>query len=132
MKESSTVHVRTFVRTRVPRVPYAAITSAILGPTYEISIVLAGATRAQDANKRTRGKDYVPNVLALPLSPHSGEVILTPAVAKEEAIDFGHTYPQHLTYLFIHACLHLQGMDHGAAMERAERKFLAQFSTRKD
>ena len=54
------------------------------------------------------------NVLAFPLSKTSGEIL----ICKEAAAPFS------VGYLFIHGCLHLRGLRHGATMEREERRLL--------
>lgn len=69
--------------------------------------------------KKTPAKK-VSNVLAFPLSPTSGEIL----ICKQKAKPF--TVP----YLFIHGCLHLKGLVHGATMEREERRFLKRFGFR--
>lgn len=119
--------VRSYVRGNVPRVSFAKIAEAILGKSYELSIILAGDTRARAINMRHRKKDYVPNVLAFPLTKNSGEIVLNPHISKKEAPKYNHSEKQHLTFLFIHACLHLKGLDHGVQMEKEERRYLKRF-----
>ena len=41
-----------------------------------------------------------------------------------DAESFGHTYLEHIAFLFIHGCLHLKGDVHGDAMEREEERLL--------
>lgn len=106
---------------------YAAIKDAVLGTRYELSLVFVGRARAQALNKATRGKDYVPNVLSFPLTETSGEIYITPSVAKDEASKFNMRPNTYIAYLFIHGLLHLKGYDHGEKMERLEEKYLAAF-----
>jgi rRNA maturation RNase YbeY len=54
--------------------------------------------------------------------------VLNPRRSAKESRKYGHSEQEHLTYLFIHACLHLKGLDHGEAMEREEQKYLKQFA----
>lgn len=96
----------------------------ILGSTYELSLVFADASFAQQLNVSSRGKDYTPNVLSFPLTSTSGEIYICPAVALLEAGTYEHAPIEHLAYLFIHGCLHLTGLDHGKEMDRLEQHYL--------
>lgn len=101
---------------------------AILGSSYELSVRFVGATAARTYNQTYRNRDYIPDVLAFPLDATVGQIILTPATISKKAPSFTMTARQYTGYLFIHACLHLQGYEHGRSMERAEKKYCAQFS----
>ena len=78
----------------------------------------AAMRRAMKYKKKPEKK--VSNVLAFPLSKKSGEIL----ICKEA------TAPYTVAYLFIHGCLHLRGMRHGATMERIERHYLKRFGFR--
>ncbi len=119
--------VLTHTRGTYPRVSFCTIAEEILGAHYELSVVLAGDTRARTLNVLHRKKNYIPNVLAFPLHARAGEIILNPNKAVREAPQYGHTPRTHLTFLFIHACLHLKGMDHSPRMEKLEKDYLARF-----
>jgi len=110
-----------------PAIPFHTIKDDILGKSYELSLALIGEARARDINRRSRQKEYAPNVLSFALGRGAGEIYLTPAVARREAKRFGHTERQHLTFLYIHGLLHLKGYDHGLKMERLEEKYLAKY-----
>lgn len=114
-----------------PKLPYAEMQTAILGSSYNASLVFIGAKRAKQLNQTTRGKSYVPNVLSFPLTPKMGEIYITPAIAKVEAPKFGLSPKSYIGYLFIHGCLHLKGLDHGPTMDRLEAKYLKQFNLTK-
>lgn len=111
-----------------PRLPYEKIKNDILGDSYELSLVFVGEKRGAHINKKTRGKTYSPNVLSFPFSRTSGEIFITPVVAKREARGFGHSYSKHVLYLFIHGLLHLRGLDHGAKMDGLEERYLKKYS----
>ena len=113
-----------------PRLPYEKMAATILGKNYEVSLVFLGEQRAQTLNKTTRNKPYHPNVLPLPLTTAVGEIYLTPQVAKREAKQHSLSYTQYIGYLFIHGCLHLKGLDHGARMDTLEAKYCKQFKIR--
>jgi len=126
--------IRNFTR-RVPArgVPFSRIAEAVL-PGWDISLVFAGERRAQNLNIALRGKDYVPNVLSYETggprpkaAAGSGEIIICPAVARQQAPAYGMPYADFVAYLFIHGLLHLKGYPHGATMEKYERGNLARF-----
>jgi probable rRNA maturation factor len=124
---ATTVDIRNFTRRApAPGVPFLKIAEAVL-PGWEISLVFAGPARAQQLNVALRNKDYVPNVLSYETGKKSGEIIICPSVAKEQAPDYGMSYKHFMAYLFIHGLLHLKGHPHGATMEGKERTFLARF-----
>ncbi len=114
-------------RTRLPSLPLKKIKSAILGPTYELSVVIVGDARSQALSRRYHHKDAPANVLSFPLSNHEGELFLNPRAARRECARFGTSYERHLMYLVIHGLLHLKGLRHGSTMSQAERKFLRRF-----
>lgn len=123
------VHISKSARA-FPTLPYEAMKNAVLGKGYELSLTFIGATRAQRLNKKHRNASYVPNVLSFPLSKVVGEIYIAPCVAKREAKKFSLTPKGYIGYLFIHGLLHLKGYPHGDTMEKAEKKYCAQFSLR--
>ena len=110
-----------------PTLPYEKIKDDILGASYTLSLAFIGGTRAQSLNKKYRGKEYVPNVLSFPLDTKIGEIFITPTIAKKEALRFDMTHKGYVGFLFIHACLHLKGLDHGDVMEKAEKKYCKKY-----
>lgn len=93
---------------------FKKLKSEILGKSYELSSVFASDALMRRLNRTYRGKSKAANVLAFPLSKKSGEIFINLSRAK----------PFGAKHLFIHACLHLKGMKHGATMEQAEKKLL--------
>jgi rRNA maturation RNase YbeY len=123
----TTLDTRNFTRRApAPGVPFIKIADAIL-PGWDISLVFAGETRAQQLNVALRGKDYIPNVLSYETGAKSGEIIICPAVAKKQAPEYGLSCKEFIAYLFIHGLLHLKGHPHGATMERYERVHMVRF-----
>lgn len=108
-------------------IKFKAIKDDVLGSSYQLSLNLVGEKRARAVNQKSRNKTYVPNVLSFPLGKNTGEIYLTPMVAKREAKSFGHSFKKHLTFLYIHGLLHLKGLDHGAKMESLEEKYLKKY-----
>ncbi len=116
------------VNTYPKQLPFAAIKTAILGATYDLSLAFIGEKRAATLNQKYRNKSYTPNVLSFPLTEKVGEIFICPAVAKREAASFSLSAEGYVAYLFIHGCLHLKGHDHGDTMDKLERKYLKAFA----
>lgn len=110
-----------------PKLSYEKMKDEILGKNYNLSLVFVGTKRGREINIKTRGKTYSPNVLSFPFSSKEGEMFISPIVAKREAHQYGHTYKQHVTFLFIHGLLHLKGLDHGRKMESLEQRYFAKY-----
>ena len=125
------LNVRNFTRrkadTKIVHFPYEKIAKAIL-PTWDISLVFAGTTRAQNLNVVLRNKSYVPNVLSYESGKKSGEIIICLPVAKRQARSYGLSYPHFVIFLLIHGLLHLKGLPHSTTMEQHERTFLKRFT----
>ena len=120
----STLDTRNFTRSKAPVFPFARALEEVL-PGWELSLVFAGEQRAQSLNKKLRDKDYIPNVLSFEVGRKSGEIIISPAIAKKQAPLYDFTYPHMIGFLFIHGLLHLKGMSHSATMDRKEREILS-------
>jgi len=112
----------------VPSLPYEAIKESILGKSYTLSLSFIGTTRAQRLNREHRKANYIPNVLSFPLAAHTGEIYITPIVARREAKKFNMTPRGYVGLLFIHGLLHLKGHLHGATMEKAEKKYISMYT----
>lgn len=116
--------IKTTVRGKVPRLPFGEIAERILGPHYSLSLVICGDALSRRLNTEYRKKTYKPNVLSFPLSKTEGEIILNVRKAEREAHVGGIRIHERLAFLFIHACLHLKGHDHGNAMDTLEQKHM--------
>lgn len=111
-----------------PKLPYEEMKNDILGKQYELSLNFIGATRAQALNKQYRNATYIPNVLSFPLDTKTGEIYITPLVARKEAHKFDMTPNGYMGFLFIHGLLHLKGHLHGATMEKAEKRYISKYN----
>ncbi|MDB5266475.1 MAG: hypothetical protein JWN89_290 [Parcubacteria group bacterium] len=98
-------------------IPFEEIKNAILGKSYELSLVFCGDALSHRLNLTYRQKDKPTNVLSFPLTKDSGEIFIHLKLAKNE-----------VGFLFVHGLLHLKGMEHGATMEKAEQKFRKKFN----
>ena len=112
----------------VPRLPYAKIARKILGKSYELSIVICDNKLARSLNRTHRKKGYAANVLSFPLDSDEGEIFLNTEAAAQEAQRFDVSFRSRLLLLFVHACLHLNGLKHGKKMNLLEGRFVRQFS----
>ena len=112
---------------RIPILPFVDIKEAILGKNYELSLVFPTLDQSQELHLQWKKKSGPVNILSFPLDETSGEIILTLSQARREAKKYGRGYHNHLIFLFIHGCLHLKGMTHGAKMEQQEGIFYEQF-----
>lgn len=121
------VSVRTTIRGPVPRIAFEEIARDILGPKYELSLVICGDELARRMNKEYRGKAYRPNVLSFPISKAEGEIFLNIRCAARESKKYSIMLRKRLALLFVHGCFHLKGLDHGAKMEREEQRILQRF-----
>lgn len=120
--------IRSGTRGKVPRVPFEAIAHAIFPKEYELSLVICGDALGRKMNRLYRKKNYAPNVLSFPLDASGGEMFLNARVAEREARKYDTSFKKRLTFLFIHGCLHLKGMEHGQAMEERERILQKRFA----
>lgn len=113
---------------RIPNLPFVNIKEDILGKKYELSLLFPTDKLSKELHLRWKKKPDPVNVLSFPLDTDEGEIILTLNKARIEAKKYDHSYPNHIIFLFIHACLHLKGMTHGAKMEKEERKYYKKHS----
>ena len=103
------------------------IKNKVLGEKYHLSLVFATKVVMKKFNKKYRHKDYLPNVLAFPLSKNEGEVFISLDEAKKQAPDFDMSFKKFTVFVFIHALLHLKGRAHSSRMESEERRILKFF-----
>jgi len=106
---------------------FELIKKAVLGSKYELSFVYISAKKIQELNKTYRKINKPTDILSFPLSKTSGEIFICKPEAKKMMAEFGRTYNNFLTFLFIHGLVHLKGYDHGPEMEKIEAKFRKKF-----
>jgi probable rRNA maturation factor len=108
---------------RLPRLPFLEMKNDILKKNYCLSLAFVGKKDSAEINKQYKGRDKSANVLSFPLRRNEGEIVLCPAVVREEAKSFGKSFRHFLGFLVIHGMLHLKGMTHGSRMEATEKKY---------
>jgi len=114
-------------KSTLPSVPFVNIKNTVLGKDYSLSLVFIGKKKSLELNFSYRGKNNPTNILSFSLNKNTGEIFITPALAKKEAKSFGRQTSNFIAFLFIHGLLHLKGMEHGSRMERVEAKLRKQF-----
>ena len=105
-------------------IPFTHLKNNVLGRNFELSLVFADNSLSRRLNRTYRGYDKSTNVLSFLLSEKSGEIFIDLVTAKREAKSFGMTFTNFVKFLYIHALLHLNGMEHGDTMEKRELKLL--------
>ena len=108
----------------------------------ELSVTFVTNERIQEINKEYRNKDLPTDVISFAMeelgegeTPFSvegmprilGDIIISLAKAKEQAVDYGHSSLRELGFLAVHGFLHLLGYDH--EVEEDEKKM---FGRQKD
>jgi probable rRNA maturation factor len=126
MSETNT-NITNRTKGKLPRLPFSDIKDAVLGKTYELSVVFIGEKRSRTLNNTYRQKDKPTNVLSFSLEKNTGEIFITPTKARREAKQFGRTTDNFIAFLLIHGLCHLKGMEHGSTMEKMEEKICKKF-----
>lgn len=128
MQTESLIDIRHTVKSGVPSLPYAKMAQTILGNDYSLSLVICGDVLSRRINRINRHKEYIPNVLSLPIDKKEGEIFLNIRKAAREARVAGVSVREQSAFLFIHGLLHLAGYQHGRTMEDAEQEYLRAFA----
>ena len=102
-----------------------------LEDNYEVSITFVDRKEIHNLNKEFRGVDRPTDVLSFPLDdeiliPNEdimlGDIVICLDVAKDQAIEFGHSLRREVMYLTCHSTLHLLGYDHMEEDEKREMR----------
>lgn len=125
-----TVFVTKTTNGKLPGLPFERMKNAVLGETYELSLVFAGNHRMHSLNKKYRRKNYKPNTLSFSLTETSGEIFINTDRIRIEAKQYGLSERGYIALLFIHGLFHLKGMEHSATMEQKEQEILNRFRIR--
>ena len=112
---------------------------------YQISLLFVDNEEIRDINRETRGIDKATDVLSFPMLNYPkdkvfkevykdtkfneiyldgdelvlGDMVLSLERAKEQSIEYNHSFNREVCYLVVHSILHLLGYDH---MEDEEKK----------
>ena len=112
---------------------------------YQISLLFVHNEEIREINRDTRGMDKATDVLSFPMLEYPkdkvfkdvykdtkfneiyldgdelvlGDMVLSLERAKEQSIEYNHSFNREVCYLVVHSILHLLGYDH---MEDEEKK----------
>jgi probable rRNA maturation factor len=93
----------------------------------ELSVTFVTNDRIQEINREYRDKDKPTDVISFAMEELGegeipligadiprvlGDIIISIAKAKEQAVDYGHSFMRELGFLAVHGFLHLLGYDH--------------------
>lgn len=114
---------------------------------YQISLLFVDNEEIREINRETRGIDKATDVLSFPMLEYPkdkvfkevykdtkfneiyldgdelvlGDMVLSLERAKEQSIEYNHSFNREVCYLVVHSILHLLGYDH---MEDEEKKVM--------
>ena len=114
---------------------------------YQISLLFVDNEEIREVNRDTRGIDKATDVLSFPMLDYPqnkvfkevykdtkfneiyldgdelvlGDMVLSLERAKEQSIEYNHSFNREVCYLVVHSILHLLGYDH---MEDEEKKVM--------
>lgn len=85
-----------------------------LSNTRMFSLVAMSNEEIHSINLEFRGVDRPTDVLSFeePTDDYLGDILISIPRAKEQAIDYGHSYERELLFLITHGFLHINGYDH--------------------
>lgn len=126
---------------------------------YEVSVILIDNTKIEKINSEMRNINRVTDVLSFPMLDYPegevykqtykenkfndtfldegnlvlGDIALSLERAKEQSIEFGHSFIRECSYLTLHSVLHLLGYDHmlekdKVLMRKREEEILNKFN----
>ena len=102
----------------------------------ELSVTFVTNERIQEINREYRDKDYPTDVISFALEEMGegemeivyeeevptilGDIIISLPKAKEQAVEYNHSFERELGFLAVHGLLHLLGYDHETEEEEKE------------
>ena len=103
------------------------IKNEVLGQNYQLSVNIVDADTIKNLNKTWRQKDHSTDVLSFPYGDDEGELFLCPEIIAQRFEDYGRSIDNFVMFLVVHSLHHLKGLDHGPAMEEAEKTTRTKF-----
>ena len=101
----------------------------ILGKEYELGIGFVSEKKIRRLNRIYRKKDKVTDILAFPISPKGGDLVISLSQVKKKALLWKQSENTYFNFLIIHGLLHLKGYNHGKIMEKLEKKWINFFNS---
>lgn len=88
----------------------------------EFNIIIVDKKKIQELNKEYRNIDRVTDVISFALEDDDtfkldnyrvlGDIYICLEKAREQALEYGHSFKRELSFLAVHGLLHLLGYDH--------------------
>ncbi|WP_200763906.1 rRNA maturation RNase YbeY [Nitrosophilus alvini] len=101
----------------------------------DIELILTDDEEIKKINKEFRGIDQPTDVLSFPLQDTPGAMLGVIVISLDHLLEaaqrYGHTPSEEFALLFIHALLHLLGMDHekdSGEMRKKEEEIIEKFN----
>lgn len=108
----------------------------------EVSVSLVDNKEIKDLNKKFRGLDKETDVLSFPQYDNLkeikgikeycilGDIVISLEKARQQAVEYGHSFEREVAFLTVHSMMHLFGYDHNdeentKIMREKEEKVLA-------
>lgn len=87
----------------------------------EIAVISLSQKKSRELNLAYRKKDRPANVLSFRYDEKYGEILVCPAVIREEAKTQKKSYHCQMTWMVLHGMLHLAGLHHEKSKSMAKR-----------
>lgn len=139
------IEVNEEIETKLKEVIDYALKEEEVNIEYEVSVILVDNDEIREINRENRNLDSATDVLSFPMLEYPegkvfkdtynnfqfddtyldddklviGDIALSLERAKEQSIEFGHSFLREALYLTVHSVLHLMGYDH---MEEEDKK----------
>ncbi len=114
---------------------FVSRTRRIAGLRGRVNVLITSSSAMRSLNLRFRGKNKATDVLSFPSEPSivhdqrrtslAGEVAISADIARQNAVQLGHSPALEVKVLILHGILHLAGFDHerdNGEMARKEAK----------
>lgn len=86
-----------------------------------IAVISLSPAKSRELNNVYRGKNMPANVLSFRYDEKYGEILVCPAIIRQEAKTRGNSYQQQMTWMIVHGMLHLAGLHHETSERAALR-----------
>lgn len=132
----------------INEVCYVALKDEEVTIPYQISLLFVDNNEIREINNETRGIDKVTDVLSFPMLDYPenmvfknvyknkkfneiyldgeelvlGDMVLSLERAKEQSIEYNHSFEREVCYLVVHSILHLLGYDHMNDEDKAKMR----------
>lgn len=106
----------------------------------DISVTVTDNIHIHELNREYRGVDRPTDVLSFPMYSFTdddmpeegpapvvlGDIVISAERAKEQAVEYGHSFQREISFLTVHSVLHLLGYDHEVSEEAEKEMFSLQ------